>query len=261
MDGKHRYRHLLLEMTVNFLRMSLKHASVCSDTTLREIDAFVPLLISCLHGRRGKVASLSLKALTHMIALPLPSLKDNAAEAGSAVIRLLDAVPNMNDPVAQDCLRLLARILHAKDWFQPTSLQVKSHSFNAWQLSECLQVNSLLTLISVDLDVRTDPHASFRLLRSILDQKIVVPKVYDLMKQVRTIHHGKTSSVWIGVFADSGDDDSISIWSDSANGVQSVSAVSHELSPFGSASGAAHRIHTRKPGIRIRNRLSGSTDQ
>ena len=39
----------------------------------------------------------------------------------------------------------------------------------------------------MDLDIRTDPHASFRLLRSILDQKIVVPKVYDLMKQVRRI--------------------------------------------------------------------------
>jgi len=62
--------------------------------------------------------------MTKIIELPLPSLKDLAVEAGREVVRLLDSVPNTSDPVAQDCLRLLAKILRTGQRFKPTEMQV-----------------------------------------------------------------------------------------------------------------------------------------
>lgn len=47
-----------------------------------------------------------------------------------------------------------------------------------------MQVNSLLTVISVDLEEQAEQQAVFKLLRSILDRKIIVPKIYDLMHKV-----------------------------------------------------------------------------
>lgn len=91
---------------------------------LEAADPFVPLLIQCLHTRHGKVASLALKCLCQWMILPFPSLKDHATEVGRSVIQLLDSVPNTNDEVAQDCLKLLAKILHNGETFQPTHFQV-----------------------------------------------------------------------------------------------------------------------------------------
>jgi len=139
---------------------------------LDSLDAFVLLLIECLASNHGSISSLALKSLCVLIGYPLPSFQTLASEAGRAVIRLLDSSPNLNtDSIAQDCLKLLARMLHAGDWFTPTGLQV----------------NALLTLINSDLEDQgsSDLQSSFRLLRAIVDRKILVPRVYDLMLKVR----------------------------------------------------------------------------
>lgn len=139
---------------------------------LDSLDVFVVLLIECLASNHGPISSLALKSLCVMIGYPLPSFQTLSSETGRAVIRLLDSSPNLNtDSIAQDCLKLLARMLHAGDWFTPTGLQV----------------NALLTLINSDLEDQgsSDLQSSFRLLRAIVDRKILVPKVYDLMMRVR----------------------------------------------------------------------------
>lgn len=119
-----RFRYLIVEFALSFLRLAVKNTSMHDEEMRSVVDKFVPLLVSCLHARQGNISSLALKSLCLIMPLPLPSLKEHATKAGSAVIRLLDAVSNMNDPIAQDCLKLLARILHAGASFQPTSMQV-----------------------------------------------------------------------------------------------------------------------------------------
>jgi len=113
-----------VDFALEFLRLTIKRVARSDAQTMESLDSFVPLLATSLNSRKGNASSLSLKMMTKIIDLPLPSLKDLAAEGGRGVIRLLDSVPNTSDPVAQDCLRLLARILRAGQWFKPTEMQV-----------------------------------------------------------------------------------------------------------------------------------------
>eukprot|EP00210_Caulerpa_lentillifera_P001431 g1373.t1 len=165
---KHSY--LIVEFGLRLLRKCMKEFTPGANP--EPLDAFIAPLIECLKSDHGTISSLALKSLCVLISYPLPSFQSFAFEAGRAVICLLDASPNLTtDSIAQDCLKLLARMLQAGDWFKPTTLQV----------------NSLLTLIHSDFEDHGggDFQSSFKLLRAIIDRKILVPRVYDLMTKVR----------------------------------------------------------------------------
>ncbi|GMH39887.1 hypothetical protein BSKO_07791 [Bryopsis sp. KO-2023] len=166
-----RYEALLVEFALKILHNGLKKGKmdVKNVEVLGLLDPLLPLLVSCLKSRHAPVSKLALQCVCFLVRLPLPGLGEAAVAAGNTVMMMLDKVSTSTDPVAQDCFNFLAKILRAGDAFEPTNDQV----------------NSLLVLIATDLEEHAQRHSGFNLIRAMVDRKVMVPALYDVMKTVQ----------------------------------------------------------------------------
>lgn len=96
-----------------------------SPATLGLLDPMLPVLVRALRCRHGGSVTLALRALSHLVTLPLPGVGGACAPAGKAVTVLLKRAPSAAHPLAQECFRLLAGMLRECASYQPTTAQVR----------------------------------------------------------------------------------------------------------------------------------------
>ena len=84
---------------------------------------------------------------------------------------LLQASPNTETRIAQECLRLLASLLRVCSDWAPTTTQLRF--LVSWSLSNIEETASNV--------------AAFNLLRAIITRKLVIPEIYDVMSKVEEL--------------------------------------------------------------------------
>ncbi|KAL0044331.1 hypothetical protein WJX82_000142 [Trebouxia sp. C0006] len=163
--------HMLVDFALGLLHIGLKKGNLGgqSPAALALLDPMLPLLVRALGSRHANSVSLALKCLAFLIRLPLPSLAAESASAGKAVTGLLQRMSKTGDPIAQDCFKLLATLLRESHTYKPTSAQLRF----------------LLTWAFGDMEEAANRQAGFGLLKAVLQRKLVVPEVYDIMTRVQ----------------------------------------------------------------------------
>lgn len=134
---------------------------------LSMLDPFVPLLGNCLTSKYEDVLSLTLRCLTPLLRLPLPSVKSQADKIKGVVLHIAQSSVDPRNPLVESCLRLLTVLLRNE--------------------KVTLSTDQLHLLIQFPLFVDIDKNPSFvalSLLKAIVSRKLVVPEIYDLAIRV-----------------------------------------------------------------------------
>uniref|UniRef100_A0A2P2MF27 Uncharacterized protein n=1 Tax=Rhizophora mucronata TaxID=61149 RepID=A0A2P2MF27_RHIMU len=161
--------HLITVFALGLLYTRIKNMKLDknSEQHLSMLDPFVKLLGCCLSSKYEDILSASLRCLTPLVRLPLPSL---AAQADNIKVTLLDVAQtcaNANGPLMQSCLRLLTVLL------QSTRITLSSDQLH------------LLIQFPLFTDLEKNPSfVALSLLRAIIKRKLVVHEVYDLALRV-----------------------------------------------------------------------------
>ncbi|KAE8036875.1 hypothetical protein FH972_009508 [Carpinus fangiana] len=160
--------HLLIVFALRMLHKrtrSLKQGKI--EHVLSMLDPFVTLLGNCLASKYEDVLSSSLRCLTPLVRLPLPSLESQADKIKEAVLDIAQSSVTSSSPLMQSCLRLLVVLLRS------TRITLSSD-----QLHQLIQLP-----LFVDLE-REPSNLALSLLKAIVNRKLVVPEIYDLVTQV-----------------------------------------------------------------------------
>lgn len=160
--------HLIIVFALRILHKritSLKQEK--TELALSMLDPFVKLLGNCLDSKYEDILSASLSCLTALVRLPLPSLESQADKIKEAVLDIAHSLITSSSPLMQSCLRLLVVLLRS------TRITLSSD-----QLHQLIQ-------LPVFVDLQREPsNLTLSLLKAIVNRKLVVPEIYDLVTQV-----------------------------------------------------------------------------
>ncbi|CAL1353831.1 unnamed protein product [Linum trigynum] len=145
----------------------LPKSGKCGEELLSKLDPFVKLLGSCLSTKYEDILSASLRCLTKLVRLPLPSLTSQADKIKVTSLDIAESSINANSPLMESCLRLLVALL------QSTRVTLSSDQLH------------MLIQFPLFLDLERNPsHVALSLLLAIVRRKLVVPEIYDLILRV-----------------------------------------------------------------------------
>lgn len=139
--------------------------------SLGYIDSFIPLLIECIKSNHVSFSLLSVKAFCKLSSLPLPSFSINAESVSKAIVNILNSTINLNDSIARHCFKFLSSMMKNDDCYKL-----------------CLDdAKTLVLMISSDLDNDFQFLEKLDLLLTIIQQKIVIPEIYDIILKVEKL--------------------------------------------------------------------------
>ncbi|KAA0033350.1 U3 small nucleolar RNA-associated protein 20 [Cucumis melo var. makuwa] len=161
--------HLIMVFALKLLHGYMKKMQLGKGDAqlLAMLDPFVPLLGDCLTSKYEDVLSLTLRCLTLLLRLPLPSVKSQADKIKGVVLLIAQSSVDPCNPLVESCLRLLTVLLRNE--------------------KVTLSTDQLHLLIQFPLFVDIDKNPSFvalSLLKAIVRRKLVVPEIYDLAIRV-----------------------------------------------------------------------------
>ncbi|KAI6693975.1 hypothetical protein NL676_021685, partial [Syzygium grande] len=161
--------HMITVFGLGLLHTRLKNSKMDRNDVnlLSMLDPFVVLLCSCLSSKYEDILSASLRCLTPLFRLPLPSFETQADKIKGALLDIAQSSVDSSSPLMQSCLRLLTVLLRM------TNITLSSEE--------------LQTLIQFPIFVDLERNSSFlalSLLKAIIRRKLVVPEIYDVVKQV-----------------------------------------------------------------------------
>ncbi|XP_038874757.1 LOW QUALITY PROTEIN: small subunit processome component 20 homolog [Benincasa hispida] len=161
--------HLIVVFALKLLHGFMKKMQLGKGHAqlLSMLDPFVPLLGNCLTSKYEDVLSLTLRCLTPLLRLPLPSVKSQADKIKGVVLHIAQSSVDPRNPLVESCLRLLTVLLRNE--------------------KVTLSTDQLHLLIQFPLFVDIDKNPSFvalSLLKAIVSRKLVVPEIYDLAIRV-----------------------------------------------------------------------------
>ncbi|XP_065862754.1 uncharacterized protein [Euphorbia lathyris] len=161
--------HLIAVFALGLLHSRMKSVKLDKDDTslLSMLDPFVKLLGDCLSSRYEDVLSASLRCLTPLVRLPLPSLASQADKLKITLLSTAQTAVNANNPLMQSCLKMLTVLLRS------TKITLSSE-----QLHMLIQFP-----VFVDLE-RNPSFIALSLLKAIVNRKLVVPEIYDIMIRI-----------------------------------------------------------------------------
>ncbi|CAN1193912.1 U3 small nucleolar RNA-associated protein 20 [Linum perenne] len=134
---------------------------------LSKLDPFVKLLGSCLTTKYEDILSASLRCLTRLVRLPLPSLASQADKIKATSLAIAESSVNANSPLMESCLRFLVVLL------QSTKVTLSSDQLH------------MIILLPLFLDLERNPSSiALSLLIAIVRRKLVVPEIYDVILRV-----------------------------------------------------------------------------
>lgn len=161
--------HLIMVFALKLLQGYMKKMQLGkgNDQLLSMLDPFVALFGNCLTSKYEDVLSLTLRCLTPLLRLPLPSVKSQADKIKGVVLHIAHSSMDPCNPLVESCLRLLTVLLRNE--------------------KVTLSTDQLHLLIQFPLFVDIDKNPSFialSLLKAIVSRKLVVPEIYDLAIRV-----------------------------------------------------------------------------
>lgn len=163
------YSHIITVFALGVFHNYIKNAKLDKndEQLLSMLDPFIKLLGNCLRSKYENVLSSSLRCLTPLVRLPLPSLDSQADEIKTTLLDIAQSSANTTSPLMQSCLRLLTVLLRST-----------KKSLSTDQLHMLIQFP-----LFVDLE-RNPCIVALSLLKAIVNCKLVVPEIYDVITRV-----------------------------------------------------------------------------
>ncbi|XP_048334306.2 uncharacterized protein LOC107422300 isoform X3 [Ziziphus jujuba] len=168
-DTKSLCSHLIVVFALKILHKRVKNVKMIkSDARLLSmLDPYVSLLGNCLSSKYEDVLSASLKCLTPLVRMPLPSIESQADKIKAALFDIAQSTVNASSSLMQSCLNLLTVLLGG------TKITLSSEELH------------LLVQFPLFDDLKGNPSfVALALLKAMVKRKLVVPKIYDLVTQV-----------------------------------------------------------------------------
>lgn len=161
--------HLITVFALGLLHKRLKNLKLKKhdEELLSKLDSFMTILGNCLSSKYEDILSASLRCLAPLISLPLPSLKSQADKMKATLLDIAHGSATSSSLLMQSCLNLLTKLLRTTDI-----------TLSADQLHELIQFP-----LFVDLE-RNPSDVALSLLKAIVNRKLVVPEIYDVVIQV-----------------------------------------------------------------------------
>ncbi|KAJ0034275.1 hypothetical protein Pint_25497 [Pistacia integerrima] len=161
--------HLITVFALGLLQKRLKNlrSNKHDEKHLSMLDSFVTLLGNCLSSKYEDVLSASLRCLTSLVSLPLPSLESQADKIKATLLDIAQSSVNSGSPLMQSCLSLLTKLLRS------TKITLSSDQLH------------LLIQFPVFIDLERNPSdVALSLLKAIVSRKLVVHEIYDIVVRV-----------------------------------------------------------------------------
>ncbi|XP_015574070.2 small subunit processome component 20 homolog [Ricinus communis] len=161
--------HLITVFALDLFHNRMKSVKLAKENAelLSMLDPFVKLFGSCLSSRYEDILSSSLRCLTPLLRLPLPSLVSQADKIKVTLLDIAQSSVNANNSLMQSCLKMLTVLLRS------TKITLSS--------------DQLRLLIQFPLFVDLESNPSFitlALLKAVVSRKLVVPEIYDVMIRI-----------------------------------------------------------------------------
>ncbi|KAM1823011.1 hypothetical protein ACFX1X_025378 [Malus domestica] len=170
--GKSVCSHLISVFALGILLKRIKNVKLgkADVQMLSMLDPFVLLLGKCLKSKYEDVVSASLRCLTRLVRLPLPAIESQADSIKAALFGIAGSTGNTGSSQMESCLRLLTELLRG------TKITLSSD-----------QLHLLIQLpLFVDLE-RNPSFVALSLLKAIVNRRLVVPEIYDLVTRVANL--------------------------------------------------------------------------
>ncbi|RZS09459.1 hypothetical protein BHM03_00040542 [Ensete ventricosum] len=160
--------HLIVVFALGLLHNRLKNMKLAEDEQLLSmLDPFVKLLGDCLSSKYEGVMAASFRCLAPLVRLPLPSLQGHADKIKILLLEIAQKSGNVGSPLVQSCLKLLTVLLRS------TRISLSKDQLH------------MLIQFPVFIDLQTKPSpVALSLLKSIVDRKLVVHEIYDIVMRV-----------------------------------------------------------------------------
>eukprot|EP00698_Gefionella_okellyi_P013125 TRINITY_DN3578_c0_g1_i1.p1 TRINITY_DN3578_c0_g1~~TRINITY_DN3578_c0_g1_i1.p1 ORF type:complete len:2700 (+),score=760.97 TRINITY_DN3578_c0_g1_i1:176-8101(+) len=162
--------HVAVEFAVGLLHTWVKHKKFNTDdeTITAMLDPFLPRLTDCILSKHNQTAIASLKSLSHLIQMKLPSSTKCIANMVRRSFNVIGQVAVSDSDVVQACFKLLAIVIRDFKWFGFKDSQMKV----------------LLKFIMMDMSASSKQHTTFALLKGIVGRRVLVAEVYDIMPKL-----------------------------------------------------------------------------
>lgn len=163
-----RYSHLVtafgLRLLQNYMKLQLREKD---EDLLSLLDPFVSLLCDCLGSKYENIVSAAVRCLSPLIGLPLASLESQANKIKNSLMVIAQGSGNAGSPLMESCLRLLMLLLRS------TKITLSADQLH------------MLIQFPLFIDIERNPSfVALSLLKAIVNRKLVVPEVYDVVKRV-----------------------------------------------------------------------------
>ncbi|CAN4120834.1 unnamed protein product [Withania somnifera] len=164
-----RYSHLITEFALGVLQNYMKNIKFDKkdEQLLSMMDPFVILLGECLNSKYENVMSASVRCLSPLVRLPLPSLESQAEKIKNSLLNIAQGSVSSSNPLLESCVKLLTVLLRSS--------------------KITLSTDQLHMLIQFPLFIDLERNPSFvalSLLKAIVSRKLVVSEIYDIVKRV-----------------------------------------------------------------------------
>ncbi|KAL2242516.1 UNVERIFIED_CONTAM: Small subunit processome component 20, partial [Sesamum indicum] len=164
-----RFSHLITAFALGVLQNFMKTLKLNreDEQLLSLLDPFVSLLGQCLSSKYESVIIAALRCLAPLVRLPLPSLQSQADSIKNSLLVIAQGSVNASSQLTESCIKLLTALLR--------STRV---TLSADQLHMLIQ-------FPMFVDFAKNPSfAALSLLKAIVNRKLVVPEIYDIVQIV-----------------------------------------------------------------------------
>ncbi|WOK99438.1 small subunit processome component [Canna indica] len=161
--------HLIVVFALGLLHNYLKNMKLNKEDEqlLSMLDPFVRLMGNCLSSKYEDVLAAAFRCFTPLVRLPLPSLQAHGDNIKILLLEIAQKSGNAGSPLVQSCLKLLTVLLRS------TKISISDDQLH------------MLIQFPVFIDLQTKPSpVALSLLKSIVDRKLVVHEIYDIVMQV-----------------------------------------------------------------------------
>uniref|UniRef100_A0A8C4WNT3 Small subunit processome component 20 homolog n=1 Tax=Eptatretus burgeri TaxID=7764 RepID=A0A8C4WNT3_EPTBU len=168
--------HVMVEFGLQVLKCSLRKRKLMGSNkkALEMLDPFVPLLCNCLESQHIPVITLSLCCLECVLSFEIPALHESSVALTRHLFSLLKNYASTGAGVGDNFVLVLS-------CFKTITAMLRNRKCD--DLSEN-QLQVLLGYVEEDVHDNSRQATAFSLLKAILDRKLMVPEMNDVMKKV-----------------------------------------------------------------------------
>ncbi|ORY03876.1 hypothetical protein K493DRAFT_276201 [Basidiobolus meristosporus CBS 931.73] len=165
--------HRFVEFGLSILLSSLKRSKfdVKSREHLEMLDPFVDVVGNSTYSKHQRVIILSLRTLSVLCKLPLPSLQEGLPIIVKRIFQIIKGSSTTHSELVQTCFKLLTIAIRDNGTVNVTEKQL----------------TFVLELVRPDLEEPERQSTTFSLIKAIISRKFIVEEVYDIMKVISEI--------------------------------------------------------------------------